>query len=538
MKNIFYFKVFIILLLQSTVTAQSFYSFDLNPGSGSSAPFSLTVIEDKLLFGAYDSSIYGNSRLYISDGTAAGTYKISDLSPTHKPFVEYFNNCYFTGNDPVVGTELCKSNSTGTLIYMVYDAYWGSSSGMYSSLLTKNNGLIYFTAYDGIISKGLYTSDGTTVGTSLIKHLQGADFMISYNNKVYFGGRDTNDQNAGIWVSDGSFGGTNLFISENVVKATIADYCSIVYNGKLYFQGQDDVFKRQLWATDGTVGGTAMVVDITGGNHAVYGSEPRNFKVYNNRLYMQAGDNVNGTQVWSTDGTVPGTQMLKNINSPSGCMPDLFTVCNNMMYFIANDGTHGQELWITDGTEVGTHLVKDIAPGPYTGSNPHLLTEYHNKLYFVANDGNTGDQLWVSDGTESGTHILQPSNMYIGQFLTNCNGMTVYNNRLYYNAAYNSIGDELWAFDDTPTSVNDIEANNIQVQIYPNPAVKELYVNLNSTVTGTYDVELYNTYGQKVFQLKETSNAFVINTESLAKGIYLVRISNDDFYYSSRFVKA
>ncbi len=519
------------------ISAQSFYSFDLLPGSGGSAPFNLTVVDDKLIFGAYDSSIYGNSRLYISDGTTIGTHKISDLSPTHNPFIDYFGNCYFTGSDPVAGTEFCRSNSAGTLIYMVYDTYLGSSSGMGSSLLTKNNGLIYFAAYDSITSKGLYTSDGTTVGTSLVKHMLAGDFMISYNNKVYFNGADSDLQNGGLWVSDGSFGGTNLFIGESIVRATIADYSTKVYNGKLYFRGYDDVYKRQLWATDGTVGGTAMVVDITGGNHAIYGSEPMNFQVFNNRLYLQADDNTNGTQVWSTDGTALGTQMLKNINSPSGCMPDLFTVCNNMMYFVANDGAHGQELWITDGTEVGTHLVKDISPGAYTGSNPHLLTVYHNKLYFVANDGNTGNQLWVSDGTETGTHVLQPPNMYIGQFLTNCNGMTVYNDRLYYNAAYNSTGDELWAFDDTPSSVSDIDKKENRLLVYPNPVNDMLSISITASNLNNFNIELINTYGQRVFNMQECLLPLKINTEKLAKGVYFVNISNKDFYGTGRFVK-
>jgi len=36
---------------------------------------------------------------------------------------------------------------------------------------------------------------------------------------------------------------------------------------------------------------------------------------------------------------------------------------NGKLYFNANDGVHGRELWATDGTEAGTQLVKDISPG-------------------------------------------------------------------------------------------------------------------------------------------------------------------------------
>ena len=32
------------------------------------------------------------------------------------------------------------------------------------------------------------------------------------------------------------------------------------------------------------------------------------------------------------------------------------------MYFAADDGVNGEELWVTDGTGGGTQLVKDINP--------------------------------------------------------------------------------------------------------------------------------------------------------------------------------
>jgi len=536
MKNLFYLKVLVLMLVFSKViNAQSFYGFDLNPGSVASSPFRLTVVNNKLLLAAADT-VLGYPHLFATDGTISGTAKISDVVVMDRPLYVYNNKLYFQGYDASTGTELWSSDGTLTSTSMVADINPGNSSGLSYTYFIMNNGLLCFFANNGT-DMGLWKSDGTQGGTQLVAYVNPYPYLISNSNKIYFNASELTHGNE-LWISDGTGGGTymlkDIFPGSDVSNVKFFQ----TYNGKVYFSASDGVHMDQLWATDGTEPGTQMVAELTPpGNPGSMGAAPSELTVFNSKLYFRANDNIHGVQVWSTDGTLQGTQMLKIINNPTGCNPNHLTVLGNNLYFVANNGSQGDELWVTDGTEAGTHIVKDIAPGPNTGSNPHLLTEYHNKLYFVANDGNTGDQLWVSDGTESGTHILQPSNIGIAQYLSSTNCMTVYNDRLYFNAHYDNKGEELWAFDDTPSSVNDIETKSIQVQIFPNPTAKELHVNINTAVNSTYNVELFNVFGQKVLQLNEKSNAFVLNTESLAKGLYLICISNNYFYSASQFIK-
>ena len=40
-----------------------------------------------------------------------------------------------------------------------------------------------------------------------------------------------------------------------------------------------------------------------------------------------------------------------------------FTEFQDKLYFRADDGVNGKELWVTDGTESGTELVKNIQSG-------------------------------------------------------------------------------------------------------------------------------------------------------------------------------
>ena len=55
--------------------------------------------------------------------------------------------------------------------------------------------------------------------------------------------------------------------------------------------------------------------------------------------------------------------------------PADFTVFDGKLYFRADDGVNGTELWVTDGTENGTELVKDIYPGG-NSSNPRDLQSF------------------------------------------------------------------------------------------------------------------------------------------------------------------
>src|SRR5690606_15515646 len=103
------------------------------------------------------------------------------------------------------------------------------------------------------------------------------------------------------------------------------------------------------------------------------------FNILDGKVFFRANDGTNGNELWSTDGTAAGTQLVKNINP--GAQDGLhfsrvhFTVFQNKMLFTANDGASGRELWITDGTAAGTQLLSDINMGPQESipSDYHLI---------------------------------------------------------------------------------------------------------------------------------------------------------------------
>lgn len=80
------------------------------------------------------------------------------------------------------------------------------------------------------------------------------------------------------------------------------------------------------------------------------------------------------------------------------------TAVGNTLFFCANDGRSGTELWRSDGTTEGTQLVRDILTpsGPdfdgTSGFGPQKLTAIDDRLYFSAETftaaGFTGLEPW------------------------------------------------------------------------------------------------------------------------------------------------
>ncbi len=68
--------------------------------------------------------------------------------------------------------------------------------------------------------------------------------------------------------------------------------------------------------------------------------------------------------LYSTDGTAAGTTSYANFKVRVDSTVQ-YVILNNKIYFTGIDvtGVTGKELWVTDGTEAGTQIVKDINEG-------------------------------------------------------------------------------------------------------------------------------------------------------------------------------
>jgi ELWxxDGT repeat protein len=149
------------------------------------------------------------------------------------------------------------------------------------------------------------------------------------------------------------------------------------------YAANNDEAGRELFATDGTPGGSGLVLDIRPGPLS---SDPLWLTASGNLVYFAADDGTHGTELWASDGTPAGTRLVADINAgPTGSLPRGLAADATGVFFVANDGVHGDEVWHSDGTAAGTTLVVDLVAGA-ASSEPGFLTVAGSTLFCIATD--------------------------------------------------------------------------------------------------------------------------------------------------------
>ena len=217
---------------------------------------------------------------------------------------------------------LCAAPVAAQPAYMVADLTteiapnWGEI--VYGPILAELDGVGFFFHNDGVHGSELWRTDGTALGTYLLRDLCPGICGAAPVNSIG-------------------------------ALATVGD--------AVFFAASDGVHGAELWLTDGSALGTRPVRDIYPG----YGSsEPSTFVAVSGQLYFAANDGVHGRELWRSDGTEKGTYLVADASPGAvGCAPIDIVPASDRLFLPCSEYAAPRGLWVSDGTSAGTLRISD-----------------------------------------------------------------------------------------------------------------------------------------------------------------------------------
>jgi ELWxxDGT repeat protein len=265
----------------------------------------------------------GDYSLWKSDGTIAGTVLVKQFqNGDSRPaaFTNVNGTLFFVENDYYHGNELWKTDGTAAGTVLVKDIYPGGIPNVkYNDsnpeYLTNVNGTLFFSANDGTHGRELWKSDGTDAGTVMVAKIRSDGFelpgsypscLTNVNGTLFFAATD-GIHGAELWKSDGTALGTVLVKDINPVSIPIFGASFVNVNGTLFFSANDGTHGFELWQSDGTAVGTVIVDDIQPGPA---GSNPFYLTNVNGTLFFSADDGTHGVEPWVLGPVAPPSTVV------------------------------------------------------------------------------------------------------------------------------------------------------------------------------------------------------------------------------------
>lgn len=418
---------------------------DIAAGDAGLAPAHLMVVEDR----AYFINQFGENgrELWVTDGTGGGTVKLRDRVrnyslPNDSLMAAVDGIVYFVAGG-ILGDELWRTDGTLGGTRQVADIRPGSM-GSDPGYLTNVDGTLFFVA-TGADGTRLRKLDENETPVALT-----APLNFFFAEMVEAGGSLYLLADGGVWVSNGTPEGTAQLVDFGGVNDTPRGLTEL--NGKVYFAAGPTRWQTELWTSDGSVAGTVMLKEIDPG---LYGSIPHSLTNVGGTLFFGADDGVHGVELWKSNGTAEGTVMVRDSIPGSSGLSFIETLINvdGTAFYYANNGIRG--MWYSDGTESGTGPLASLLPaGARTRSQSFV--KIGDKYYFEANDGIHGEEVWSTDLTLAGTALVADLTNDSGGSLPD--NFFVLNNKLIVTATSLEWGRELWVAT-LPPAAGDYDAD-------------------------------------------------------------------------------
>ncbi len=276
--------------------------------------------------------------------------------------------------------------------------------------------------------------------------------MAALGDRLLFNAFADPDGPAELWISDGTPAGTRAisqFEMDPDLYILARDHgpAQLTTAGaRTYFTVFQKGFGTELWSTDGTTEGTAMVADHNPGE-ASSTFERLSPWEHSVAILESTSDGHRLLRAEPSGLTVisefePGSKILESAES------------GGLLFLAVDTPSLGQELWVSDGTSSGT-VPLDLRPGA-RGSGVSNLTAVPGGIFFAADSGpdaqgvEFGLEPWLSDGRRATTRRL--TDLFPGPSPANPGPAAVDSSResgsrLYFAADHPDLGRELFAVD-------------------------------------------------------------------------------------------
>lgn len=385
---------------------------DIWGGPDSSKPSDFFVFNNKVFFTAYTSSL--GRELYEYTGSGSPT-SITDLNggsanSFDDPLYFLLNNVMYFDAINSTGKAIYGLETTGT-ITKILDLPTGYSLTGYEHI----GNTLFFSISNGSNGMSIYKTTGVSAA-SVVHNFTGtfsgliSTQMINWKDKIYFNAIESGFDNE-LWVTDGTTTNMVADINPGSQGSNPILLNSVELKGLLVFSASTTDSGSELWTTDGTTGGTSMLIDLNtspgeGSNpflmpvfksyEEYINSDFKNTDFFNrkanyNGYIFFSADNGSGTsQLYKTDGTPGGTQLVKTINATGDGVGSSYIYTSSGLVFEGNDGTGGNEPWISDGSNAGTTPIVNINSAG--DSDPQFMFIWNGDIYLNADNGNGGTE--------------------------------------------------------------------------------------------------------------------------------------------------
>ena len=343
---------------------------DIRPGQLGASPRGFVEFEGDLYFTA-NNGITG-FELWRSDGTSSGTELVIDLwlgaeGGVPSDMHVMGDTLYFFGHNGDNGRELFKTDGTELGTVMVKDGIEGRRSVSGERMIVVEDQLFYLgQTADSADALRLWVSDGSESGTQSLEidELQWNDseqvWMTAVGDQLAIG-----SDRIGVWLTDGTVeatrqiaspgqlnglatSGQNLYLSSNrgleVFDADLTSSTSVATvsegvvasAGKTYYWDPGGVYV--IDGVDSTL--TRLVGFVT-----FFGSSMGAAVPIDGGLIFNVNKALDDYEIWSTDGTLAGTQLLDTVSDTNLVALEGFLQVGSNIYFAATNGQTSTSVW-------------------------------------------------------------------------------------------------------------------------------------------------------------------------------------------------